>query len=72
MANFRTVGRTLQREDGQGKVTGSAYYTADVRRADTLWGKSLHSPLAHARIVHIDASRAKKVRGVKAVITGRM
>jgi CO/xanthine dehydrogenase Mo-binding subunit len=71
MANFRTVGRPLQREDGKGKVTGSAYYTADVRRAGTLWGKVLHSPLPHARIVHIDASRAKKVRGVKAVITGQ-
>jgi CO/xanthine dehydrogenase Mo-binding subunit len=71
MANFRTVGRPLVREDGHGKVTGAAQYTADVRRADTLWGKILRSPLPHARIVNVDASKAKKVRGVKAVITGQ-
>jgi CO/xanthine dehydrogenase Mo-binding subunit len=71
MANFRTVGRPLVREDGHGKVTGAAQYTADVRRTDTLWGKILRSPLPHARIVNVDASKAKKVRGVKAVITGQ-
>ena len=32
--HFRTVGRPLVREDGLGKVTGSAHYTADVARAD--------------------------------------
>jgi CO/xanthine dehydrogenase Mo-binding subunit len=71
MANFRTVGRPLVREDGHGKVTGAAQYTADVRRTDTLWGKILRSPLPHARIVNVDVSKAKKVRGVKAVITGQ-
>src|SRR3954471_21063891 len=69
MEKFRTIGRPLVREDGQGKVTGMAQYTADVPRIDALWGKFLHSPLAHARIVNIDASRAKRVHGVKAVIT---
>ena len=67
--HFRTVGRPLVREDGLGKVTGSAHYTADVARADALWGKILRSPLPHARIVNIDVSAAKKIRGVKAVIT---
>src|SRR4051812_7614543 len=61
MEKFRTVGRPLVRDDGHGKVTGAAQYTADVPRIDALWGKFLHSPLAHARIVNIDASRAKRV-----------
>ena len=51
MAKFRVLGRALQREDGRGKVTGEAHFTADVIRPDMLWGKILRSPLAHARIV---------------------
>ncbi|MBM4297297.1 MAG: hypothetical protein FJ143_06100, partial [Deltaproteobacteria bacterium] len=71
MANFRTIGRPLVREDGPGKVTGAAQYTADVLRAGALWGKILRSPLPHARIVNVDTTRAKKVLGVRAVITGQ-
>jgi putative selenate reductase molybdopterin-binding subunit len=71
MANFRVLGRALQREDGQGKVTGQAHFTADVIRADMLWGKILRSPLAHARIMKIDTSRARALPGVKAVITAQ-
>jgi carbon-monoxide dehydrogenase large subunit len=70
MANFRTIGRPLPREDGLGKVTGEASYTADVGRPDALWVKILRSPLPHAKIVGVDTSRAKRVPGVKAVITG--
>ncbi len=69
MAKFRVLGRALQREDGRGKVTGEAHFTADVIRPDMLWGKILRSPLAHARIVSIDVSRARNLPGVKAVIT---
>ena len=36
-----------------------------MRRA-MLWGKILHSPLAHPRIVRIDASDARNLVGVKA------
>ncbi|MBT3220973.1 MAG: molybdopterin-dependent oxidoreductase, partial [Proteobacteria bacterium] len=36
-----------------------------------LHGKLLRSPLAHARIVNIDTSRAMALPGVKAVITGK-
>ncbi|HEY2990739.1 MAG TPA: xanthine dehydrogenase family protein molybdopterin-binding subunit [Candidatus Binatia bacterium] len=69
MKKFKVIGRPLIREDGLGKVDGSARYTADVIRPGTLWGKVLRSPLSHGRILHIDASRAKALAGVKAVIT---
>jgi len=36
-----------------------------------LHGKLLRSPLAHAKILNIDVSRAKALPGVMAVITGR-
>jgi CO/xanthine dehydrogenase Mo-binding subunit len=71
MAKFRVLGRALKRDDGRGKVTGQAHFTADVIRPDMLWGKILRSPLPHARIVNIDTSRAQALPGVKAVITAR-
>src|SRR5262249_37894731 len=36
-----------------------------------IWGKVLRSPFPHARIVHIDATRALSLAGVRAVITGK-
>jgi 4-hydroxybenzoyl-CoA reductase subunit alpha len=34
-----------------------------------LYGAILHSPVAHAKILNIDVTRAKKLPGVKAVLT---
>ena len=48
---------------------GQARYPADVLIPGTLWGKALRSPVSHARIVHIDASQARRVLGVRAVLT---
>src|SRR5205823_1511783 len=36
-----------------------------------LWARALRSPLPHARIVSIDAGRARALPGVHAVLTGR-
>jgi CO/xanthine dehydrogenase Mo-binding subunit len=51
-------------------VSGETRYTADVLLPGTLWGKALRSPYSHARIFHIDTSRAEKTPGVRAVLTG--
>ena len=45
-------------------------YAGDVSRPGELWGGFLRSPYPHARILHIDVSRAVKLPGVKAVVTG--
>ena len=65
------IGRVLGRVEGESKVTGSSAYSADIMRPDTLWAGFLRSPYHHARVVKIDASRAQRLRGVKAVITGK-
>jgi carbon-monoxide dehydrogenase large subunit len=64
------IGKPLPRVDGAAKVTGAKEYTADIVRPGCLSGKILHSTLAHARILHIDVSKAAALPGVKAVITG--
>lgn len=71
MTTYNTIGQTSPRVDGQEKVTGTALYTADVALPDTLWGVALRSPLPHARIANINVSRALRVPGVHAVLTGR-
>ena len=57
------------RVDGTLKTTGRARYTRDLHLEGALWAKFLMSPYAHARIVSIDTSAAKAVRGVHAVLT---
>ena len=56
--------------DGVEKVTGRARYTADLFATDALVGVILRSSIAHGEIRHIDASRARALPGVHAVITG--
>src|SRR5687767_5096216 len=64
------VGRSVPRVDGVEKVTGGARYVADLTVPGMLVARALRSPFAHARIVRIDTSRARKVPGVRAVVTG--
>lgn len=63
------VGKRLVRPDAASKVTGKAKYGADITLPGTLAGRILRSPYPHAKIVKIDTSRAKNLRGVEAVIT---
>jgi len=63
------IGRSVPKIDGRVKVTGEALYAGDLRFPNMLFGKILTSPYAHARILSIDTSEAKKLPGVKAVIT---
>jgi 4-hydroxybenzoyl-CoA reductase subunit alpha len=50
---------------------GKAKYTADLKLPGMLVGKILRSPLAHARILSIDTTKAASLPGVKAVVTGK-
>jgi CO/xanthine dehydrogenase Mo-binding subunit len=69
-SRYKWVGTRPIRPDGVPKVTGRAMYGADLAMAGALYGKIIRSPYAHARIRSIDTSKALKVPGVKAVITG--
>src|SRR5437588_2835431 len=67
-AQHRTlIGTRVTRVDSPAKVSGQAKYTYDVHRPDMLYGKVLHCPYAHAKVVSIDTSAAEKMPGVRAV-----
>jgi CO/xanthine dehydrogenase Mo-binding subunit len=65
----RIVGRSLPRMDAPGKVTGNAVYAADFALSGMLHGKVLRSREPHARLLRIDADRAARLPGVRAVLT---
>jgi CO/xanthine dehydrogenase Mo-binding subunit len=63
------VGETVKRVDAVPKVTGEFAYASDLVAAGMLWGQTLRSPHAHARIVEIDLAEALAMPGVHAVLT---
>ena len=63
------VGISIRRIDGAEKVAGQALYTGDLRLPGMAIAKVLRSPVAHARIRGIDATKARAVPGVLAVLT---
>jgi len=65
----RLVGRNYTTPDLAAKVTGKAKYAEDYQADGMLFAKLLLSPMPHARVTRIDASKALAMPGVKAVLT---
>lgn len=70
-SKFSYIGKRIKRVDSLPKVSGQAKYYSDLRLPNMLAGSILTSPFPHARIINIDTSKAAKLPGVKAVITGK-
>ena len=68
---YSVVGRRVPNIHGAAKATGAARFSGDITLPRMLFGKILRSPLAHARILNIDTSRAERLPGVKSVIIGK-
>lgn len=66
---LRVMGRGVPRVDGRDRVTGRAVYTFDIQLPGMLYARTLRSPHPHARIRHIDVSRAAACSGVRAIIS---
>jgi CO/xanthine dehydrogenase Mo-binding subunit len=64
----RAATRT-RRADAVPKVKGEFAYSSDLQAAGMLWGQTVRSPHAHARIVEIDVSAAVAMAGVHAALT---
>jgi len=60
---------TVTRHDAVPKVTGEFAYASDLEVAEMLWGQTVRSPHAHARILSVDISEALLLPGVHAVLT---
>jgi CO/xanthine dehydrogenase Mo-binding subunit len=67
----KVIGTPVQRLEGPEKVSGRATYATDVHLPGMLWCKVLRSPISYGRIKTIDTSRALKLDGLHAVVTGQ-
>lgn len=67
--NWKTVGHPEVKVDAIKLVQGKPAFAADFEKRGLLYAKVLKSPHAHARIVSIDASQARALPGVAAVLT---
>ena len=69
MKKTRVVGKSEVKVDARKLALGKPVFTDDFRLPGMLYAAMLTSPHAHARIKQIDASRARALPGVHAVLT---
>jgi carbon-monoxide dehydrogenase large subunit len=65
------LGARIPQVDAIEKVIGQAKFTADISFPHMLMAKIVRSPIAHGIIKNIDLGRALKVKGVRAIVTGK-
>lgn len=66
---MRVVGQKTPRVDGLALAKGKPVFADDIPKRDFLYIKVLRSPLAHAKIINIDPSKALELKGVVEVLT---
>ncbi|MBQ0058972.1 MAG: hypothetical protein KBS83_03275, partial [Lachnospiraceae bacterium] len=69
MSSFDVIGKEITRRDAYDKVTGRAEYVADLNLPGMVYGKMIHSPVAHAIFKSIDTSKALALPGVVDITT---
>ena len=70
MVLSRLVGAEVRRKEDPRLITGSSMYVDDLSIPGMAYVAIVRSPHPHARIGAIDASAAKAMPGVIAVVTG--
>jgi xanthine dehydrogenase molybdenum-binding subunit len=68
-SDAKLVGKNYRTPDLLAKVTGRAKYAEDYRAEGMLFCKLLLSPMAHARVRHIDLREALRMPGVRGIVT---
>src|SRR5260370_37604877 len=71
MPEVNGLGHSMKRKEDPRLVRGRGNFIDDVKLPGMLHLDIVRSPYAHARIKSIDSSKALKVPGVAAVITGK-
>jgi aerobic carbon-monoxide dehydrogenase large subunit len=64
------IGQPLRRHEDQRLLTGKGRYTDDITLPGMTFAAVLRAPMAHARLVNIDVTAARRLPGVLLVLTG--
>jgi carbon-monoxide dehydrogenase large subunit len=65
------IGAAIRRQEDPRLLSGQGVFVDDVKLPGTLHAAILRSPHAHARICSIDASKARAIAGVAAVVESK-
>jgi aerobic carbon-monoxide dehydrogenase large subunit len=68
--DFRFIGQPIRRAEDERLVTGKGQFSDDFLFEKQTYAAIVRSPYPHARIRKIDSERARKMKGVLAVLTG--
>lgn len=71
MNGFSVIGKKIPKIDALSKVLGEAKFATDIYLPSMLHGKVLRSTHPHARILRIDTEKAKRLKGIKTIITSK-
>jgi nicotinate dehydrogenase subunit B len=71
-AQFKVIGQSHVRHDGEAKVTGKAHYAADIRVPGMLYAKILRPPAHGATLKSVDVAPAKAVSGAQVIQEGSL
>ena len=66
---YSWIGKSISKVEDRKFLLGRGNYVDDMSVPGMLHAAMLRSPLAHARIVSIDAEQARRLPGVAAVVT---
>jgi 4-hydroxybenzoyl-CoA reductase subunit alpha len=67
----KVIGKPFRKVDARAKCVGQTRFADDITLPRMLFAKLLRSPVPHATIKNIDTSKALKLPGVVAIITGK-
>ena len=67
----KVIGKPFRKVDARAKCVGQTRFADDITLPRMLFAKLLRSPVPHATIKNIDTSKASKLPGVVAIITGK-
>jgi carbon-monoxide dehydrogenase large subunit len=70
IAAQRYTGTSVKRSEDPRILTGGGRYIGDLKLPGMLHAAFVRSPMAHARVLSVDASAARELPGVVAVLTG--
>ena len=69
MAQFKVIGKDLPRVDAPAKTNGGAKYGIDTRLPGMLFASLLPAPVQGEKAEQVDDAEARKLPGVRAVVT---
>ncbi len=70
MTDFAVIGKRTPAKGYRDIITGKAKYTTDFYSSEMLIGRLLYTQHPYARVLKIDATKARQIPGVMAVLTG--